>query len=112
MSKNYYYWINQDGRLTLELSDQKSLEECIGITLSCINQINSLQIMLPKYDSKLSRKYFSPNTDPQKAHKDGFNLAIRELKKAKRFNGQIELPSERPTFRKLAPAPPDQEDKE
>jgi len=38
-------------------------------------------IQLPKYYSKKSRMYFSPNTDPAKAHKNGFNLAIREIKK-------------------------------
>lgn len=92
--KNYYYWINEDGRLTLELTDAKTLEECAGITMHCINQINSLQIQLPKYESKLSRKYFAANPNPQKAHKNGYNLALRELKKLARFTGQLEVKPE------------------
>ena len=38
-------------------------------------------IKLPKYNDKKSRLYFSPNTNPAKAHKNGFNLAIRETEK-------------------------------
>lgn len=38
-------------------------------------------IKLPKYNDKKSRLYFSPNINPAKAHKNGFNLAIRETEK-------------------------------
>lgn len=38
-------------------------------------------IKLPTYNDKKSRLYFSPNINPTKAHKNGFNLAIRETKK-------------------------------
>lgn len=38
-------------------------------------------IKLPKYNDKKSRIYFSPNINPAKAHKNGFNLAIRETEK-------------------------------
>jgi len=35
---------------------------------------------LPEYNSKLSRDYFQPNSNPMKAHKNGYRLAIRDIK--------------------------------
>lgn len=37
-------------------------------------------IKLPTYNSKKSRSYFQPNSNPQKAHKNGYRLAIREVR--------------------------------
>lgn len=47
------------------------------------------KIEIPKYEDKHSRLYFQPNTNPQKAHKNGFRLAIRELK---RLNPHLATP--------------------
>lgn len=47
-------------------------------------------IKLPKYNDKKSRLYFSPNINPAKAHKNGFNLAIRETK---RLNAKLLPPT-------------------
>ncbi len=48
--------------------------------VSIVTQDELANIKLPKYNSKKSRLYFSPNTNPQKAHRNGFNLAVREIK--------------------------------
>lgn len=34
---------------------------------------------LPKYNHKISRSYFQANYNPQKAHKNGYRLATREV---------------------------------
>jgi hypothetical protein len=81
VAKNYYFRLDNEGRLTLELTDGKDLEECVALTVHCINQMNSVCPKLPQYTDKASRTYFAPNSDPIKAHRNGFNLAIREVRK-------------------------------
>ncbi|HRF69909.1 MAG TPA: hypothetical protein PKV66_00600 [Candidatus Pelethenecus sp.] len=43
VNKNYYYRIDENNRLTLELTEDKTVNECIGLTAECINYINSLR---------------------------------------------------------------------
>ena len=43
VNKNYYYRIDENNRLTLELTEDKTVEECIELTAECINYINSLR---------------------------------------------------------------------
>lgn len=42
---------------------------------SLIEQIEGLEVI---YESKKSRLYFAPNSDPMKAHKNGFRLGARQ----------------------------------
>lgn len=41
--------------------------------------LESIEKHLPKYNSKPSRSYFQANSNPLKAHKNGYRLAIREM---------------------------------
>lgn len=43
ITKNYYYRIDENNRLTLELTEDKTMEQCIHLTAECINYINSLR---------------------------------------------------------------------
>ena len=42
--KNYYIWLDDNDRLTVTLVDDqdKTLQECIGITIDTINKLNSV----------------------------------------------------------------------
>lgn len=42
LNKNYYFWIDDNGRLTLELTDKKPIQECISITAHTINRLSSV----------------------------------------------------------------------
>lgn len=72
---NYYLRKDEEGRLTLEIVADKTMEECVKLTMECINELLSVE---PKYNSKASRSYFQPNSDPAKAHKNGYKLGVRE----------------------------------
>lgn len=55
IAKTYYFWINEDDRLTLEVVDikDKPLQECVGITLDTINKMNSKMLNeMPKDSEK------------------------------------------------------------
>ncbi len=41
VTKNYYMRLDERGLLTLELTDEKSMQECVALTVHCINEINS-----------------------------------------------------------------------
>lgn len=43
VAKNYYFRIDEENRLTLELTDTKTIEECVSITADTINKIKSVQ---------------------------------------------------------------------
>lgn len=74
-NKNYYLRLDDSNRLTLELTEDKSMEECVRLTMACINEMAS---QVPAYNSKPSRAYFQPNSDPAKAHRNGYRLGVRD----------------------------------
>lgn len=52
--------------------------------MSKSNQLDKnklIKILDIEYNSKTSRFYIQANPSPEKAHKNGFRLAIREVKK-------------------------------
>lgn len=73
--KNYYLLLDDKGRLTLEIVTDKTMEECVKMTVNCINELAS---SVPLYDDKISRSYFQANTNSTKAHKNGYRLGVRE----------------------------------
>lgn len=90
VAKNYYFRINEEGLLTLELVDDKDMQECVALTVHCINEmkkeydtgfIENIIERLPEYDAKSARQYLSVTTLGKKAHKNGYRLATREVKK-------------------------------
>lgn len=40
INKNYYFRLDEMDRLTMELTEEKTLEECIKLTVECFNAIN------------------------------------------------------------------------
>lgn len=42
--KNYYFRLDDKNRLTLEVTDQKDLQECVAITTHTIKQITEMPI--------------------------------------------------------------------
>lgn len=66
--------------LSSDFSSAINQEETIKHILWVEHILWIVEQHLPTYNSKLSRNYFQANPSPSKAHKNGYRLAIREMK--------------------------------